>query len=91
MPQSTRASISPCPARSGGTLAPTLFAAMELLRHGLDSFDSICWGPMRAFLFVSEMEFSEEDGPHWTFGRVDACPSVIEYPLASDGGGTLGL
>ena len=43
------------------------------------------------FSFVSEMEFYEEDGPHWTFGRVDACPSVIEYPLASDGGGTLGL
>jgi hypothetical protein len=46
---------------------------------------------MRAFFFVSEMEFSEEVGPHWTFGRVDACPSVIEYPLASHGGGTLGL
>ena len=44
---------SPClrPARSGGTLAPTLFASSELLRHGLDSFDSICWGPMRAFFF----------------------------------------
>jgi len=64
---------------------------MELLRHGLDSFDSICWGSMRAFFFVSEMEFSEEVGPHRTFGRVDACPSVIEYPLASHGERALGL
>src|SRR5206468_12222192 len=40
LPQSTRASISldKSPACSGGTLAPTLFASSELLRHGLDSF-----------------------------------------------------
>ena len=49
--KSTRAAISSCPARSGGTLAPTLFTSLELLRHGLDSFDSICWAPMRAFFF----------------------------------------
>ena len=61
LPQSTRTSISPCPARSGGTLAPTLFASSELLRHGLDSFDSICWGPMRAFFFAREMEFDFDE------------------------------
>ena len=57
LPQSTRAFISPCPARSGGTLASTLFAAKELLRHGLDSFDSICWVPVRALFLSREMEF----------------------------------
>lgn len=68
-----------------------LFASAELLKHGLDSFDSICWGPMRAFSFCFGDGVIKKVGPHWTFGRVDACPGVIEYPLASDGGGTLGL
>src|SRR6266536_167055 len=47
-PQSTRTSIS-ClhPARSGGLLASTLFASSEFLKHGLDSFDSICRGLIR--------------------------------------------
>ena len=43
------------------------------------------------FICFRRWSFYEEVGPHWTFGRVDACPSVIEYPLASHGGGTLGL
>ena len=44
------------PARSGGTLAPTLFASSEFLRHELDSFDSICWVPMRALFLFSRGE-----------------------------------
>jgi len=46
---------------------------MELLRYGLDSFDSICWGPMRAFFFSWEMEF---DFDEVSIGRSDELTPV---------------
>ena len=37
-------------------------------------------GPNAGLFFLFGDEVLEKIGPHWTFGRVDACPSVIEYP-----------
>ena len=48
-------------------------------------------GPNAGLFICSEMEFMRRTVRIWTLGCVDACPSVIEYPPASHGGGTLGL
>jgi hypothetical protein len=49
------------PACSGGTLASSLCPMSEFLsflkKHGLDSFDSICWGPVRTFSLFRRWSF----------------------------------
>jgi len=53
-----------------------LFAAMELLRYGLDSFDSICWAPMRALFFSRAGRWSDVRIDAVRIGRSDELTPV---------------